>query len=256
MVFDGNPASTLAWHRVSSESRLRNGSGREPPERRYPYQPNKPNRRDDPPGSARRRVLETHRHVVCPFRHHNRDEPLRPGDIDWDTIFGTEGSRWFHTGGIFAALSAQTPDVVIEAITAAKRHGTVVSYDLNYRPSLWESHGGQAKAIEVNRAIAPMVDVMIGNEEDFSAALGFEVETVPEQAEPDGSFKAVRYRIANPEVVDRPVVHFSGSLVADADPRLPHVEHRRVLVPVPRPDRRGLERRPDGVRAALHGRRH
>ncbi len=105
---------------------------------------------------------------------------LEVGDIDWQRIFGDEGVRWFHTGGIFAALSATTPDVVIEAITAAKAHGTVVSYDLNYRPSLWESHGGKDRAVEVNRAIAPMVDVMIGNEEDFTASLGFEVEGVDE----------------------------------------------------------------------------
>ncbi|MGZ8756038.1 MAG: sugar kinase [Acidimicrobiia bacterium] len=103
---------------------------------------------------------------------------LRPGDLDWDRLFGNEGVRWFHTGGIFAALSATTPDVVIEAITAAKQHGTVVSYDLNFRPSLWESHGGSDRAIEVNRTIAPMVDVMIGNEEDFTASLGFAVEGV------------------------------------------------------------------------------
>lgn len=103
---------------------------------------------------------------------------LRPGDLDWDRLFGNEGVRWFHTGGIFAALSATTPDVVIEAITAAKQHGTVVSYDLNFRPSLWDSHGGSDRAIEVNRTIAPMVDVMIGNEEDFTASLGFAVEGV------------------------------------------------------------------------------
>jgi 2-dehydro-3-deoxygluconokinase len=113
-------------------------------------------------------------------RGHTAASQLRPGDIDWDTVFGTEGSRWFHTGGIFAALSEQTPDVVIEAITAAKRHRTVVSYDLNFRPSLWESHGGTARAIEVNRTIAPMVDVMIGNEEDFTASLGFTVDGVGE----------------------------------------------------------------------------
>lgn len=101
---------------------------------------------------------------------------LVQGDIDWDEIFGGQGVRWFHTGGIFAALSATTPDVVLEAVEAARRHGTVVSYDLNYRPSLWDAHGGSERAVEVNRAIAPMVDVMIGNEEDFMAALGFEVE--------------------------------------------------------------------------------
>jgi len=113
-------------------------------------------------------------------RGHTAASQLKKGDVDWQAIFGKEGVRWFHTGGIFAALSETTPDVVVEAITAAKEHGTVVSYDLNYRPSLWESHGGQDQAIEVNRAIAPMVDVMIGNEEDFTASLGFDVEGVDE----------------------------------------------------------------------------
>jgi 2-dehydro-3-deoxygluconokinase len=86
--------------------------------------------------------------------------------------------RWFHTGGIFAALSATTAALTIEAVQAAKRHGTIVSYDLNYRPSLWKSIGGLAKAREVNREIARHVDVMIGNEEDFTASLGFEVKGV------------------------------------------------------------------------------
>ncbi|MHB1491405.1 MAG: sugar kinase [Cellulomonas sp.] len=103
---------------------------------------------------------------------------LRPGDVDWDHLFGELGVRWLHTGGIFAGLSASTAQVVIEAVTAAKRHGTVVSYDLNYRPSLWKAIGGQAKAQEVNREIAPFIDVMIGNEEDFTASLGFEVHGV------------------------------------------------------------------------------
>ena len=101
---------------------------------------------------------------------------LKPGDVDWDHIFGTLGVRWLHTGGIFAALSETTAEVVIEAVKAAKKYGTVVSYDLNYRPSLWKSIGGQAKAQEVNKKIAPYVDVMIGNEEDFTACLGFEIE--------------------------------------------------------------------------------
>ncbi|BCX47017.1 2-dehydro-3-deoxygluconokinase [Haloferula helveola] len=105
---------------------------------------------------------------------------MKPGDIDWDDVFGTQGSRWFHTGGIFAALSETTAEVTIEACKAAKKHGTIVSYDLNYRPSLWKSIGGQAKAQEVNREIAKYVDVMIGNEEDFTASLGFEVEGVSE----------------------------------------------------------------------------
>lgn len=101
---------------------------------------------------------------------------LKPGDIDWDTIFGTLGVRWFHTGGIFAALSETTAQVVVEAVKAAKKYGTITSYDLNYRPSLWKGIGGQAKAQEVNKEIARYIDVMIGNEEDFTACLGFEVE--------------------------------------------------------------------------------
>jgi len=114
-------------------------------------------------------------------RGHTAASQLRLGDIDWETIFGKLGVRWFHTGGIFAGLSASTPEVVIEAMTAARRHGTVVSYDLNYRPSLWKGFGGKEKAQEVNREIARLVDVMIGNEEDFTACLGFAVEGVGEE---------------------------------------------------------------------------
>jgi 2-dehydro-3-deoxygluconokinase len=105
---------------------------------------------------------------------------LKAGDFDWEHIFGKLGVRWLHTGGIFAALSDTTPQVVIEAVQVAKKHGTIVSYDLNYRPSLWKSIGGQKRAQEVNREIARHVDVMIGNEEDFTACLGFHVEGVDE----------------------------------------------------------------------------
>ncbi len=101
---------------------------------------------------------------------------LKTGDIDWDYIFGTLGVRWLHTGGIFAALSETTAEVVVEAVKKAKEYGTIVSYDLNYRPSLWNDIGGKAKAQEVNKTIAPYIDVMIGNEEDFTACLGFEIE--------------------------------------------------------------------------------
>ena len=101
---------------------------------------------------------------------------IKPGDFDWDEIFGKLGTRWFHTGGIFAALSESTAEVVIEATAAARTHGVIVSYDLNYRPSLWKGIGGKDKAREVNRRIAKNVDVMIGNEEDFTACLGLEVK--------------------------------------------------------------------------------
>lgn len=123
---------------------------------------------------------------------------LAPGDVDWDHLFGELGVRWLHTGGIYAALSDTAAATVLEAVTAAQRHGTVVSYDLNYRPSLWRSVGGQARAQEVNREIARHVDVMIGNEEDFTAALGFEVEGVDEHlADLEvGSFGAMIDRVA------------------------------------------------------------
>jgi 2-dehydro-3-deoxygluconokinase len=116
--------------------------------------------------------------VGVPDRGNTAASQLKPGDIDWNHLFGKLGVRWFHTGGIFAALSETTAALTIEAVKAAKQHGTIVSYDLNYRPSLWKSIGGQAKAREVNREIAKHVDVMIGNEEDFTASLGFEVEGV------------------------------------------------------------------------------
>ncbi|MCW3840747.1 sugar kinase [Micromonospora yasonensis] len=108
-------------------------------------------------------------------RGHTAASQLRPDDIDWDHLFGTLGVRWLHTGGIYAALSATTPDTMEAAMAAASRHGTVISYDLNYRPSLWQAVGGQSRAQEVNRRLARYVDVMIGNEEDFTASLGFEV---------------------------------------------------------------------------------
>lgn len=116
----------------------------------------------------------------CSDRGHTAASLLKPGDIDWKTIFGELGVRWFHSGGIFAALSETTPGLIEEAMLAARKHGTIISYDLNYRPSLWRAFGGQEKAREVNRQLAQYVDVMLGNEEDFTACLGFEVEGVDE----------------------------------------------------------------------------
>jgi 2-dehydro-3-deoxygluconokinase len=116
----------------------------------------------------------------CSDRGHTAASQMKPGQVDWDAIFSGEGVRWFHTGGIFAALSETTAQVAKEAMIAAKRHGTVVSYDLNYRASLWKSIGGQKRAQETNRELAPYVDAMLGNEEDFTAALGFEVEGLDE----------------------------------------------------------------------------
>jgi 2-dehydro-3-deoxygluconokinase len=111
-----------------------------------------------------------------PDRGHSAASQLQPGDFDWDLIFGRIGTRWLHTGGIFAALSESTAALASEAIQAAKRHGTIVSYDLNYRPSLWRSNGGLQSAQQVNRQIVQHVDVVIGNEEDFTACLGLEIK--------------------------------------------------------------------------------
>jgi 2-dehydro-3-deoxygluconokinase len=108
-------------------------------------------------------------------RGHTAISQLKPTDIDWEYIFGTLGVRWFHTGGIYASLSPDAADVVEAACRTARRHGTIVSYDLNYRPSLWQANGGQARAREVNRRLVDHVDVLLGNEEDFTACLGFEV---------------------------------------------------------------------------------
>src|SRR5215469_14094029 len=117
----------------------------------------------------------------CSDRGHSAASQLKAGEIDWEEIFGKYGARWFHTGGIFCALSESTPEVAMEAVAAARRHGTMVSYDLNYRESLWKAIGGKKRAQEVNRRLAPQVDVMLGNEEDFCAALGFEVAGLDEQ---------------------------------------------------------------------------
>jgi 2-dehydro-3-deoxygluconokinase len=115
--------------------------------------------------------------VGCSDRGHTAAAQMRPEDVDWDRLLGGAGSdlgaRWLHTGGVFCALSAGTPAVARAAMESARRQGTRVSYDLNYRDSLWRSIGGQARAREVNRRLMPLVDVLFGNEEDFSAALGF-----------------------------------------------------------------------------------
>lgn len=118
--------------------------------------------------------------VGCSDRARSAASLIAPGEIDWDQIFGEDGARWFHTGGIYAALSESASAVAREAMEAAHRHGTIVSYDLNFRPSLWKAIGGQDRAREVNRELAGLVDVMLGNEEDFTACLGLEVEGVDE----------------------------------------------------------------------------
>lgn len=114
--------------------------------------------------------------VGCSDRANTAISKATPEDFDFEYIFGELGVRWLHTGGIYAALSEQSCETVLAAIKAAKKYGTIVSYDLNYRPSMWNAIGGQEKAQEVNKEIAKYVDVMIGNEEDFTACLGFEIE--------------------------------------------------------------------------------
>lgn len=114
--------------------------------------------------------------VGCSDRANTAISKATPEDFDFEYIFGKLGVRWLHTGGIYAALSEQSSKTVVEAIRTAKKYGTVVSYDLNYRPSMWSAIGGIEKAREVNKEIAKYVDVMIGNEEDFTACLGFEIE--------------------------------------------------------------------------------
>ena len=116
--------------------------------------------------------------VGCSDRGNTAVSQLKEGDINWEYIFGELGVRWFHTGGIFAALSETTPRLVMEAVKMAKKYGTIVSYDLNYRPSLWKDFGGIEKCQEINREIAGYVDVMIGNEEDFTACLGYKIDGV------------------------------------------------------------------------------
>src|SRR5207253_5947760 len=116
----------------------------------------------------------------CSDRGHSAASMLRPGDVDWDAVFGRDGARWFHCGGIFAALSPSSAALAVEAMTAARRHGTVVSFDLNYRPSLWQTGGGTDAAAAANRRLVEHVDVLLGNEEDFSAALGYSIDGVDE----------------------------------------------------------------------------
>ena len=123
-------------------------------------------------------------------RGHTAISQLAPADVDWEHVFGTLGVRWFHTGGIYASLSPEAAAVVEAAAAAARRHGTIVSYDLNYRPSLWQDNGGLDRARQVNRGLVSHVDVLLGNEEDFTACLGFEV---PDTAADLGSLSAANF---------------------------------------------------------------
>jgi 2-dehydro-3-deoxygluconokinase len=113
-------------------------------------------------------------------RGHTAVSQLVNSDFDWDYIFGELGAKWFHTGGIFAALSESTAEVAKSAMISARKYGTKISYDLNYRPSLWVSQGGKKQAQNVNQELAQYVDVLIGNEEDFEVALGLEIDGADE----------------------------------------------------------------------------
>jgi 2-dehydro-3-deoxygluconokinase len=110
---------------------------------------------------------------------------LTVADVDLHQILVVDGVRWLHTGGIFAGLSPASTQLALDAMQAARASGTIVSYDLNYRPSLWAGRGGKDAAREVNRRLLESVDVLFGNEEDFEASLGITVNGVPELNEPD-----------------------------------------------------------------------
>jgi len=124
--------------------------------------------------------------VVFYNRSNEAAAQLKPGDFDWNEIFGA-GVRWFHSGGIFAALSETTSELIVEAMTAAKAHGAVTSFDLNYRQKLWDIRGGQTKAVEVLGRIVRHVDVLVGNEEDLQKSLGIEGQDVESKSKLDSS---------------------------------------------------------------------
>jgi 2-dehydro-3-deoxygluconokinase len=126
-------------------------------------------------------------------RGHSATAGMKPGDVDFAALFGKRGVRWMHTGGIFAALSESTRQVVAEAVKAAHDAGTIVSYDLNFRSKLWKSE----QAIATTKPLVPYIDCLIGNEEDFQKVLGYEVEGVDvEKGELDTSaFKKMVERV-------------------------------------------------------------
>jgi 2-dehydro-3-deoxygluconokinase len=137
--------------------------------------------------------------VGCSDRGNTAISQAKRGDFDWEAILGpSNGSRWLHTGGIFAALSPSTPEVAVEALDTARKYGTITSFDLNYRDSLWKSIGGKAKAQEVNRALVSKLDVLFGNEEDFSAMLGIKLEGVKEDFDelPVASYETMLREVA------------------------------------------------------------
>jgi 2-dehydro-3-deoxygluconokinase len=137
--------------------------------------------------------------VGCSDRGNTAISQVKSGDFDWPSMFGPEnGTKCFHTGGIFAALSASTAQVASEAMDTARKHGTLVSFDLNFRDSLWKSIGGKPKAQEVNRELVRKVDLLLGNEEDFSAMLGVKLKGVSENFDelPIASYETMLREVA------------------------------------------------------------
>jgi len=135
--------------------------------------------------------------VVFYNRANEAAAELKPGDFNWGEIF-QGGIRWFHSGGIFAALSPTTSDVVIEGMQAAKKAGAVVSFDLNYRAKLWGISGGESRAVEVLDKIVRNVDVLVGNEEDLQKGLGIHGQdvTAKSKLDPSSFFKMIEQAVA------------------------------------------------------------
>ena len=143
--------------------------------------------------------------VVFYNRANEAAAELKPGDFDWESIFRT-GVRWFHSGGIFAALSPTTGDLIVEAMKAARRAGAVVSFDLNFRAKLWNVWGGEKKAVDVISRIVEHVDVLVGNEEDLQKALGVKGPDVARTSALDpsaflGMIESVRAKLPRVRVV-------------------------------------------------------
>ncbi len=142
-------------------------------------------------------------------RGHTAIAHMKPGDVDWQRIFTLRRARWFHTGGIFTALSDSCAGVALEAMKAAHEAGTVVSYDLNFRSKLWSSK----RAIEVTKSLVPYIDVLIGNEEDFQKVLGFTVEGTDEHLKqlPVEGYKRMVQRV----VETYPTIHAVGTTLRE-----------------------------------------
>jgi len=139
--------------------------------------------------------------VRAPVVFYNRSNEaaaqLKPGDFDWDAIFGA-GVRWFHSGGIFAALSDTTSELILEGMQVAKRHGAVVSFDLNYREKLWRATGGHGRALSTLQRIVEHVDVLVGNEEDLQQGLGIAGPEIAAKSKLDSSaFVAMIERVVD-----------------------------------------------------------